>query len=62
MPPLQKSLWAVEFPQGRVDFSAVGPSGYDQGKLPVGESVTLYAIEPRCLALAPTRSARLRGG
>lgn len=41
---LQKSVWAVGFPQGRVDRTALGPSGYYRGRLPVGQSVTLYKI------------------
>ena len=43
-PALQKSVLAVGFPQGRVDRTAVGPSGYFRGSLPVGKSVTLFAI------------------
>lgn len=43
-PTLQKSLVAVGFPQGRVDRTAVGPSGYYRGRLLVGESVTLFVI------------------
>lgn len=44
LPPLEKSLWVVGFPQGRVDNSTVGPTGYHSGMLPVGASVTLVQV------------------